>query len=388
MLRAPGVGSHTLTTPRYHPRARKTRTPAAAAAALACAELFRRIFLNADREHDLALSLLDYSDVSGARREIVPGALGKVLFVGVGAVGNAAIWALARDRRTNGQLLLVDSEDLTIPNLQRYVLGGMENASEAKVDIAKRSLQLTRFSVKAYKMQLSEAADSLAHVKIPTICISIDNVEGRRSAQALLPRLLINGWTGDRALGISWHVLSRNAACLACLYQPRGPGISATEQVARALGLSVERATLLWISRQPMSDDDLRVAANTLGVDPDALHPWRGKALGEFYTEVVCGAVPLDVKGVGQVEAVPLAHQSALAGVLMAAELVKRTSQDLVHLAQSETLVAWDDVLRPPPKSWLKPRPRETDCICGDQDYQSVYREKWALRRHHLKARE
>ncbi|MCL4319141.1 MAG: hypothetical protein M1596_04520, partial [Firmicutes bacterium] len=81
--------------------------------------------------------------------------------------------------------------------------------------------------------------------------------------------------------------------------------------------------------------------------------------------------------GVGKIETVPLAHQSALAGILMAAELIKRTQPELAALSQPETLVSWDDVLREPPTIWGKPRAREKGCICGDSDYQKVYAQKW-----------
>ena len=99
--------------------------------------------------------------------------------------------------------------------------------------------------------------------------------------------------------------------------------------------------------------------------------------MGDLYTDVVCGAVPLDLGGVGRVETVPLAHQSVMAGALMAAELVKRTQPKLSALSQAEPLVSWDDVLQTPPPIWRKPRAREAGCICGDHVYQNVYHKKW-----------
>jgi hypothetical protein len=126
-----------------------------------------------------------------------------------------------------------------------------------------------------------------------------------------------------------------------------------------------------------LSDEEREIAAKTLGVEPTALGPWRDKPIGELYTDVVCGAVPLDIGGVGRVEVVPLAHQSALAGILMAAELLKRCQPELSSISQTEALISWDNILRPAPKSWKKPRPKEAGCICGDQIYQSVYKNKW-----------
>ena len=140
-----------------------------------------------------------------------------------------------------------------------------------------------------------------------------------------------------------------------------------------------ERAATLWVTRAPLSNDERKAAAKVLGVKPAVLKPWRNKPIGELYTDVVCGAVPLDIGGAGREEVVPLAHQSVLAGILMAVELLKRCQPELASISQPETLISWDDILRPAPKNWKKPRPRENGCICGDQVYQSVYREKWLV---------
>ncbi len=353
---------------------------AGAAAAFATAELFRRIFLGGKPESDFKISLLNFDQSAGVDQELPSSEVGEVLFVAVGAVGNAALWALARDRRRSGQLTLIDNEELELSNLQRYVLGTFQDVTKRKekVLIGRRELTGTQISVETFRATLEAFAEEKCGLVTPTVCISVDNVATRRAAQALLPQLVVNGWTGDQGLGTSWHVLSRDAACLACLYQPHGQGVSQTEQAARALGLTPERAALLWVTRVPLSDEDLEIAAKKLGVGSRALAPWRGKALGNLYTDVVCGAVPISLPVANRVETVPLAHQSALAGILMAAELAKRTSPALSAQSQTEPLVSWDDILRPPPAIWVKPRAREQGCVCSDPDYQKIYRQKWA----------
>lgn len=352
---------------------------AGAAAALACAELFRRIFLKSPQEQDVSLSLLRFDNVTGANLDLKDEDIGEVLFVGVGAVGNAALWALSRDTQTRGRLWLVDGEEVTLSNLQRYALTSYADVGRSKVLLGKAALSRSSLAVEPIQLTLEQFIEAQGAIDIPVLVVSVDNVDGRRSAQALLPRLVVNGWTGDQALGASWHVLSRDTACLACLYHPHRQGASATEQAAKALGLPHDRVALLWVTHQPLSDEDIHTAAETLGVKDEVLEPWKGKSLGDLYTDVVCGAVPLDVTGVGKVETVPLAHQSALAGILMAAELLKRTQPELAALSQSEALISWDDVLRAPPTVWGKPRAREKGCICGDSDYQSVYRRKWGV---------
>jgi hypothetical protein len=349
-------------------------------AGLACAKLFRRVFLRREDEADVAVSLLNYDSASGFDLELPQRDLGSVWFVGVGAVGNSALWALGKDQTLSGNMTLLDPEELTLLNLQRYVLGMHSDVGRSKVDLAQAYLTGTSLKTSAHRTSLEAFADSGNVSDSAVIAISVDNVESRRVAQALLPRLAINGWTGEQGLGASWHEFSRNAACLACLYHPHREGTSATEQAARALGLSVERATILWISRQPVTEDDIRLAAEALGTTENELAPWVGRPLGDLYTDVVCGAVPIDLKGLGRVETVPLAHQSVLAGGFMAAELVKRTDDKLTAMSNGDPLVSYDNVLERPPKLWAKPRPREMGCICGDRDYQEVYRSKWVSR--------
>lgn len=351
---------------------------AGAAAAMACAELFRRIFVKSKAERNVSVSLLNFDKKTGANLKLEDTNLGDVLFVGVGAVGNSALWALSRDASIRGQLRLVDAEDVSLSNLQRYVLTTYADVGCSKVLLGQQSIESAKLAVEPNKLTLEQYAATRDSFAFPVIAVSVDNVDGRRAAQTLLPRLVVNGWTGDQALGASWHVFSRDAACLACLYHPHGQGPSAIDQAAKALGLPHERTALLWVSRQPLSDEDVRIAATTLGVDELVLSPWRGKPLGELYTDVVCGAVPLDVMGVGKIETVPLAHQSALAGILLAAELLKRTSPELAKLSQPEPLISWDNVLKPAPAIWRKPRARELGCICGDPDYQKIYAQKWA----------
>jgi len=52
--------------------------------------------------------------------------IGEAFLVGVGAIGNAAVWALARTPGLRGHLHLVDGERLDISNVQRYVLTACE----------------------------------------------------------------------------------------------------------------------------------------------------------------------------------------------------------------------------------------------------------------------
>lgn len=350
---------------------------AGAAAAFACSELFRRVFFKRRVDTDVSVSLLDFGRSAGADLQLPATDIGEVLFVGVGAVGNGALWAFNRDAQIRGLLHLCDGESIELSNLQRYVLADTTHVGKSKVGLGRRVLSKSNLVVKEHEMSLAKYAAKRVPFDIPVIAVSVDNVAGRRASQALLPRLVVNGWTGEHALGASWHVFSEDRACLACLYHPHGQGISAIEQASRALGIPHDRAAALWVTPERLNEADVRAAATSLGVDFKVLSSWVGKRLGDLYTDVVCGAVPLDVNGLGKIETVPLAHQSALAGVLMAAELIKRLEPTLSPVSQPEPLVSWDNILQAVPTSWCKPRPREDGCICTDDVYQSIYRQKW-----------
>jgi hypothetical protein len=148
--------------------------------------------------------------------------------------------------------------------------------------------------------------------------------------------------------------------------------------VAEALGLEPRRTLDLWVSDESPGREDLDRIARHLRLDkPSELDEWRGKRLRDIYTGVICGSVRLEIQGRGRIEALPLAHQSVLAGVFMAAELVKRLTPSLVARSQQHVLVQWADVLNWPPSTWFVPREKARGCICGDPVYQEVYRKKW-----------
>lgn len=356
---------------------------ASAAACLAAAEVFRRVFrdrMSASRSYrDVHLSLLDFGPTAGAEASLGLVDLGELAFFGLGAVANGALWALGRHRALTGVAWLVDEEDVETSNLQRYVLARDADDGAPKVALARAALAGTGLDLRPERARLEVFADSRgARFAIPTVCVSVDDVHGRRATQALLPRLVINGWTSDGGLGASWHRFSPDAACLACLYHPAGAGPSQTDLIARALGLDPRRAAELYVRGLVPSHAEMQLIAEHLALGAAEVEALRGRSVAELYAGVLCGSVKLDLSGAGRVEEVPLAHQSALAGVLMAAELVKRCDPGLEALAQPETLAAWEDVLRPPPSRWVQPRTPTPGCICRDGDYRRVFDEKWS----------
>jgi len=366
-LAAAGVGTEGVEGP-ANPLA------AGAAACFAAAAVFRHIFLQPIAEQAARVSLLDYGTAAGADEALPPVDLGRCVLAGAGAVGNSVLWALSRLPDLHGSIHILDPEKLELSNLQRYVLCVDTDVDRPKTEIAASGLASTALSVTSASSSLESAT---LDGPIDALVVTVDNVRGRRVAQAMLPRLAINGWTSETGLGASWHDFRSSQACLACLYHPAGPTPSQTDLVASALGLPPLRASQLWVFDEPLNTDDLVAIAAHLKSTVEALAPWRSKGVKALYSDVICGAAPVPMRPGAPDEAVPLAHQSALAGILAAAELIKHR---LGLHGDAPNLVAWHDVRRRPPAMWLQPRSQVTGCICGDPVYRRIYERKWPTR--------
>jgi hypothetical protein len=302
--------------------------------------------------------------------------LGRVAFCGVGAVGSAALWVLSKDRILSGVAHLIDPQSGELSNMQRYVLLMVRNYSRKKVAVAATWLKRTRIDVVQHATTLQQLVRN-SRLEFETICASPDDIVTRRVAQAVLPRTIMNACTNDKGgLAASWHQLDRNGACLACLYHPVAKQRGRAELLADVLGLDPRDVSELLLSGRPLSPQDLGAITSHLRLEPAVTADWAGKPISAIQA-AMCGAADIDLTGRGRVDSVPLAHQSVLAGILMATELVKRTSPQLSEKSQRENLIAWDDVTGPPPEQWTRGRRRVPGCICSDPVYQSAYNEKW-----------
>ena len=202
----------------------------------------------------------------------------------------------------------------------------------------------------------------------------------RRAVQAPLPGWIANAWTQPGDLGLSIHPTLRSGACLACLYLPSGTVPSEDALIAQALGIPDRLMQIreLLYSGGGAPRDRLDSAATALDLPLDSLLPFEGKPLRTLYTEGVCGGavIPLDhVNGPAQEMHVPLAHQSALAGILLAGALVGAAAG---HDPEA-TAVTRLDLMRPLAEYLTQPAQKDSSgrCICEDGDYITAYDAKY-----------
>ena len=347
------------------------------AACLAAADLFRSVFLtgaesNGDFEFafpTLTKGTNDVGDISGN--------VGSLVLAGAGAIGNAAAWALSRTD-VNGSIEIVDHESVDLGNLQRYVLAERDDENKPKAKLVAGTFAGT-LSAKAQECKLAEFLQKKRH-KVDNLLLALDSAKDRRAAQTSLPRRITNAWTQPDDLGVSTHDFLEGA-CVSCLYLPEGKQRNEDEIIAEALGVSEKLmdVRVLLHRNEGTPRNLLEAIATAQNIPLEKLMAFEGHPLRQLYTDGFCGGavIPLDMIGAPANDVhVPLAHQSAMAGVLLAG-----TGVQLGLGASGGSVVAQYNVLKPQARFHLHPVAKKVGgkCICQDKDYIDVYRKKYGL---------
>jgi hypothetical protein len=357
---------------------------AGVAACLAAANLFRAVFLpdsEARIDERVRFSAFSSDAVDTAPTAPAPWHLGQdAVLVGAGAVGQGALWALSR-APLSGRLHVVDMEVVELSNLQRYVLTERADEDRDKVEIA---------AALSSKLELVPHAEDLAAFltengyRWEAMLLALDSARDRVSAQASLPRFVANAWTQPGDLGVASHSrFGGEGACVACLYLPEARVKNEDELVAETLGIPqlVMQVRTLLVGGEPVDRGFLGVVAEAVGQPLDALLPFQGRTVRELYVEGFCGGAVIPVGEAGHLHQaaqevhVPLAHQSAIAGVLLAATLVRHATAGPERLTKVTRL----DVLKPVGAVLCQPLRARRDgrCICDDADFVAAYASKY-----------
>jgi len=350
----------------------KSRNPfgAGAAACLGMAAVFRAVFSaeGAD-DGDLRLRTLP-KQLGGTSGLTTPGK--EVVLVGVGAIGQATVWALSR-LADPPRVRLVDPEAIDLGNLQRYVLAERVDVGRSKIRVAKRALR----GAVTFKGDWSSFVEKHGYAH-SVVLTALDSAHDRRAVQAAVPQLVLNAWTQPGDLGVSSHDFI-HGACLACLYLPVGPTKNEDVVYAEALGVPDQLGVVrtLLHNGEAIADPLLYLIADRLQVPRDFVKPFSGRPIRELYTEGICGGAVLPIGQAGSPRAevhVPLAHQSGLAGVLLAARLYST-------IKARTTLITRVDLMRSINTRYIT-QARSKDsrgiCICQDADFIEAYRTKYS----------
>jgi molybdopterin/thiamine biosynthesis adenylyltransferase len=364
------------------------------AACLLVSNIFRTVFGDyiEYKEKDMEVELSTYSLIYGSNQNPP---LKDIMFkdltiAGIGAVGNGVIWALSQFETISGEIALIDSETISRTNLQRYVLFKEEDEDQDKVLVAKAFFKQPHVNVSPCKGEWKDYIKERGNWDVDCVAVGIDSANDRIGIQSSLPRVIFNAFTEDGLIGISRHLDFVNKPCLACSYIPTSKKKSRTIEIAEECGVpdKIDMVKDYYNYNAAVNEvipnytvSLLQEIANRKGIPLEKLGQYNGNKLDEFYSDFICGGTVLMLSNtendIKEVDA-PLAFQSAMAGILLAAELVK------YHMNNDLKQEDRTDIYHLSPVSEINPYHRklvkdETGrCLCIDNDFVDRYKEKWS----------
>jgi hypothetical protein len=372
---------------------------AAAAACIGVAALFRKVFAEelgeSSEEGPVDLDVLHHMTRRSPAKPRLPDMidLGRSHLVGLGAIGRATCWTLARVESLSGELHGVDGERIDLSNLQRYAGATQEDARKGgrlKTRSVARMFSGDRPSALRFVEHPSVWGEFLRdnlEFDLDKVAVALDTAADRIAVQASLPRHVLNAWTQPGDLGVSRHYDFDTQPCLACLYLPSGEAKSLSFLVAESLCLPELEVRALLHSGYRVDAAFLRRIAGAANIPLDALLPFVNQPLRTFYSKAVCGtthfaADPNTRRGE---TAVPMAFQSVLAGVLLAAELVADSAP--LRTVSMPPLTKMN-LLAPIGSQLLEPAVKHASgrCLCQDHSYRRAYRKKFGVAFHSVDA--
>ena len=303
-----------------------------------------------------------------------PACIPETHLVGVGAVGSAAVYALAHLDGIGGIVHLIDNEEIDETNLNRYALVRLRDKGRWKVDVAAEALRTTSIQVEPYRGAFANYTED--HGRLINLLVSpVDSEEGRRGLARMLPRRVINAATGGTTVTLSAHGFADGKACLHCLYMPSPNEASHEEVMAKDMGLLLDVVQNLVETNEPVDSQLVAQIERNRGTEPGRWEDHAGLPIHSFYVRVVCGDAEIQLPTANVIA--PLPFISASAGILLAAELIKTGSSGLGRWSLDNYFRV--DTLKQPNPAFRQIRSQEPSrgCICWDPDYVAVYSQKY-----------
>jgi hypothetical protein len=296
-------------------------------------------------------------------RGLVPIDLTGAALVGAGAVAHGFLKGL-RHLPVRGRLEVLDPKAVGPGNPNRCLY-----LTDCDIGDPKATALATHAAGDFLHLELSpetvEFKDyATKRPKVPLAIVTIDSRRARRQLQKYVPGRVLDASTTDvRSVVVHSHAQPTTGACLACIYQHIPDEAARERSIADGLGISLADLKQSFIDR-PVAEKICRAYPN---LDPQNL---VGKAFDTLFREL-CGAQALRTPEGRQV-LTPFAFVSALAGALLAVELVRQTT------SETDTNYWQVDPWRAPLARLRRRRSKVPNCeFCSRPEADAVIHDLW-----------
>lgn len=336
------------------------------------------------------LNLLTYAPAEEPNPPLGEISLDGAVAFGAGSVGSAALLTLAHAQALRGSLTIIDKETLEEDNLRRYVAMMAADANKAKATWAASFFErrFPQLKVSPFDQPVDQWATTLGKERIPIALVSFDTKESRAEAVDLFPKACIHGAT-NRSEAEVVHAHFATTMCGYCAYVDPSTDTEQQHiaQVGARLNLPPGRVLQLMyrdnqnLEPAPLTVEDTNTIASAWGVPKPIMERWAGKYLRELLDAEghrLYSAVPLGAKRDPHAGTLSLPMVSALAGALLACELIKETRADFHQHALTYGKYKVD-VFATPSQLGLRDAERDSTgrCLCHHPDRQRFHALLW-----------
>jgi hypothetical protein len=353
------------------------------AGCIGCAEVFKHFLqegavdINAPIEQidDVTFSTLDYSTSSAdSANPPLPNDInvGELDVIGVGAGGGACIHVLSVLETLDGSIRLVDPDEVSRSNLNRYIWAVADDVDRDKTAIGKQLLETQHaVDVESHPVSFDKLPDRFFESGLDLLISTVDKGEVRRNIQWEFPQTVLDAATDQRGKYVVSKIQFTETQCLGCKYDQQGDD-KRCEMAALSEHIGLDTDELLDLDQHNGAFSEEQVAEIRRYVDDDVEFelPRPGDRFSDWRQAEQCGQMVLERTDTE----VPIPFLPVTAGVLLAGEAIKHR----YHPNDAVDNRFAHNMLYKPREVLQQSRGPNDDCIiCQDETAIQHYRETW-----------
>lgn len=297
--------------------------------------------------------------------------VGKLFIIGLGAGGGATSYTLASLPLLTGNITLVDPDEITPSNMNRYIYSLNEDSilRKKKVDVIHGILK-EKFNVLDIKKISKSYQDYIKEQKIEKMDLVVSTVDTKKSKMDIqwdMPRVIL-----DAAVVQTEFYLRRvdlgSSLCIICSHQSDPEERSPEELASEIIGIPVEEIVKLRSENAPLElkhIEAMKKASKTYGF----ILPAAGERFGDWWL-LHCGEIVIAKTQ----ERLPLPFATILPGILIAGEIIKERYFPQRVLRNH---LIYDMVALPSQRRIIEIKPKSNCIFCSNPTTLNLFKDEY-----------